>query len=157
MRKFSQYAGYFMILLIVLALAVSCSLNKPEKSKPKPQPKPTSSQQPTKPKPPDVSKIISQGRKELEAGQVKKAIATFEKAKKTDPKSAEAAQYLKEAIARREELIEQHLKQGTEYFRKEQLQEAMREWNAILALDPNHQEALHYKQRTQKYLDALKD
>jgi hypothetical protein len=33
----------------------------------------------------------------------------------------------------------------------------MREWNAILALDPNHPQALNYKQRTQKCLDALEE
>ncbi|GAK57765.1 flp pilus assembly protein TadD [Candidatus Vecturithrix granuli] len=155
MKKFSRHTAYFILILIMLALAVSCSLNKPEKSKPRP--KPTSSQQTPKPKPPDVSKIISQGVKELEADQVNKAIASFEKAKKNDPKNAEAAQYLKKAMARREELIQQHLKQGTEYFRREQLQEAMREWNAILALDPNHPQALNNKERTQKMLDALQE
>lgn len=157
MKKFYKHTGYFILILIMLVLAVSCSLNKPEKPKSKPKPKPTSSQQTAKPKPPDVSKTISQGVKELEAGQVNKAIASFEKAKKKDPKNAEAAAYLKKAIARREELIQQHLNQGTEYFRKEQLQEAMREWNAILALDPNHPQALNYKQRTQKMLDALQE
>ncbi|MDY0092425.1 MAG: hypothetical protein RBT80_06970 [Candidatus Vecturithrix sp.] len=155
MKRFYQHPRHVTILLIILVLTVSCSLIKPDQPKSKPKPKPTSSQQTSKPDVSDVSKIISQGVQQLEAGQVKKAIASFEKAQKNDPKNAEAAQYLKKALAKREELIQEHLKQGTEYFRKEQLQESMREWDAILALDPNHPQALNYKQRTQKCLDAL--
>jgi hypothetical protein len=63
-----------------------CSLIKPDQPKSKPKPKPTSSQQTSKPDFSDVSKIISQGVQQLEAGQVKKAIASFEKAQKNDPK-----------------------------------------------------------------------
>lgn len=92
---------------------------------------------------------------QLEAGQVNKAIASFEKAKKQDPNNAQAEQYLQQARAKRQELIQKHLNQGIEYFRKEQLQEAMREWNAVLELDPNNAEALANKERTQKMLDAL--
>ena len=154
MKKFYQYTWYLMIIMMILVLTVSCSLIKSQKSQPKPKPKP-SSQQTTQPKPPDVSKTISQGVSQLEAGQVNKAIASFEKAKKQDPNNAEAAQYLQKARAKREELIQQHLNQGIEYFRKEQLEEAMREWNAVLELDPNHAEALANKERTQKMLDAL--
>jgi Flp pilus assembly protein TadD len=152
MKKFSQYAGYLVIMLMILVLTESCSLIRPEEPKPKPKP---SSQQSTKPKPPDVSKTISQGVSQLEAGQVNKAIATFEKAQKQDPKNAEAAQYLDQARAKRQDLIHHHLNQGIEYFRKEQLQEALREWNAVLELDPKHSEALDYKARTQKMLEAL--
>lgn len=152
MKKFSQYTWCLLIIMMSLALTVSCSLIRPQESKPKPKP---TSQQSTKPKAPDVSGTISQGVSQLDAGQVNKAIASFEKAKKQDPNNAEAAQYLQQARAKRQELIQQHLNQGIEYFRKEQLQEAMREWNAVLDLDSNHSEALDYKARTQKMLDAL--
>ena len=140
-----------LVVASMLLLTVSCSLVKPSEES---QTSPPAVETP-KPKPPSAEKDIQTGIAQLESGQLNKAIASFQKALKIEPNNAQASQYLQEAENRKEQLITEHLHQGIEYFTGEQLQDAMGEWEAVLALDSENAEALKYKKRTQTMLDAL--
>ncbi|GAK52168.1 Tfp pilus assembly protein PilF [Candidatus Moduliflexus flocculans] len=148
-RSRSSWWGIVVgILLIVLA---GCSTTGTT-----PKPQPTQKPKPTVSSTAEAKKLVEIGVARLEAGDVNKAISSFQKAIKVDPKNAEAAQYLKQAEQKKAEMIDTHLKQGIKYFNSEQLEQAMTEWNKVLTLDPRHAKALDYKQRTQAQLDALK-
>ncbi len=159
MKKQVQRMAYIVFIGIVTMSVMSCGgvldrvkgLGKSEQ----PEPKKTEPKK-TEPKKPDVQNIIKQGIAHREAGNLKKAMASFEQALGTDPKNAEAAQYLQETQNELDALIESYLKQGIKYFTDDALQEAMAEWNKVLELDPSNAKALDYKERTQNKLDALK-
>ena len=143
------------ILVIILAIsAVSCSslLDRIGGSD-----KPTTPPKKTQPKKSDVQSLIQQGIAHREAGELREAITSFKKALEIEPKNAKAKQYLKETQQERDALVEKHLNQGIEHFTNEDLQDAMKEWNKVLELDPSNKKALEYKEKTQNRLDALKD
>jgi tetratricopeptide (TPR) repeat protein len=117
---------------------------------PTPKPLPT-------PKAPDVQSIIQEGIAYRETGKLNKAIASFKEALKYEPNNAEAALYLQETQDELDVLITDHLNKGIKYFNEDALEDAIREWNKVLELDPSHQEAAEYKEKAQKRLDALKD
>lgn len=148
------------ILVVILAMsAVSCSsfLDRIGVSdKPKTEPAKTEPAK-TEPKKSDVQSLIQQGIAHREAGELREAITSFKKALEIEPKNAKATQYLKETQQERDALVEKHLNQGIEHFTNEDLQDAMKEWNKVLELDPSNKKALEYKEKTQNRLDALKD
>lgn len=153
-RRKSSWRG---ILIGILLLALTgCATGTTPKPQPTPKPKPQTTPKPAVSNAAEAEKLVDIGVARLEAGDVNKAIFSFQKAMKVDPKNTEAAQYLKQAEQKKAEMIDTHLKQGIKYFNSEQLEQAMAEWNKVLTLDPKHAKALDYKQRTQAQLDALK-
>ncbi len=125
-------------------------------STPKPAPKATPKPVAPKPKTPDVTSIIDAGKSQRKAGNYSKAIVSFEKALAADSSNKEAAALLADTKKERDDLIEQHMKKGLQYFSDDNLQAALKEWENILSLNPAHAKALEYKERTQKQLDAFK-
>ena len=156
----SQWLGLMIGLLFIALTGCTTGTTPKPQPTPKPQttqkPKPQATPKPTLSPAAEAEKLVNTGAARLEAGEVNKAISSFQKALKVDPKNAEAAQYLQQAEQKKAEMINAHLKQGIKYFNSEQLEQAMTEWNNVLALDPKHAKALTYKQRTQAQLDALK-
>ena len=155
----SQWLGIVVgMLLIALTGCTTGTTPKPQPT-PKPQttqkPKPKATPKPAVSQAAEAAKLIDAGVARLDAGEVNKAISSFQKALKVDPNNADAAQYLRQAEQKKAEMIDTHLKQGIKYFNTEQLESAMKEWDHVLALDPKHAKALEYKQRTQAQLDAL--
>ena len=153
------------MLLIVLA---GCgTVNHPstqprQQTKPKAKPAQKATPKPAASKPAasptaDADKFIQAGTAQLQQGDVNSAIASFKKAVKTDPKNAKAAQNLQQAEQKKAEMIDEHLRQGINYFNGDQLEQAMQEWNKVLSLDPGHAKAADYKQRTQARLNALQE
>lgn len=164
MRKQLRRVCCGILVLVLVVVTVSCSSifggskppEEPGKKPPETQPKTQPETQPkTQPKKPTVEAIIQQGITYREAGNLKKAISSFNQALEIEPKNAKADQYLQETQQELNALVEEHLKQGIKYFTQDALQEAMDEWNTVLELDPSNQKALDYKERTQRKLDAL--
>jgi tetratricopeptide (TPR) repeat protein len=173
-RKLCQICWMTAICLLLTALTVSCAnitdIFKRDTPKPKPTPKPTVEKIPTPkptPKPtakptvappekPKVDDIIAKGKTQRKAGNYAAALAAFTEALEADPQNIEAATLLKATKQERDELIDLHMKKGLDFFSQENFQDAMKEWNAVLDLEPGNAKALDYKDRTQKRLDALK-
>lgn len=128
---------------------------------PKPVPTPTPEPTPTPTPEPEAEqseaqRLIIEGKAYRKAGDLKRAITSFERALEADPGNAEAAKNLKDAQRELEKLITSHLNKGIEYFTQDALEDAIREWDKVLELDPANEEALKNKERAQKRLDALK-
>ena len=140
-----------LVVTSMLFLAASCGLIKSSNES---ESTPPNVEEP-KPQPPNADKVVQTGIAQLGNGQINEAIASFEKALKIDPNNSQASQYLNDAKEQKKQLITGHLHKGIEYFTEEQLEQAMAEWDAVLALDPNNEDALKYKKRTQAMLDAL--
>jgi Tfp pilus assembly protein PilF len=163
MRKQLQYFGG-SILIAILVLAIGgCSTiteklgKKNPSTKPKPREQVETKPEKTSPPKPDVQNIIQEGTAYRAQGDFKKAIASFEQALKLEPKNTFASTQLQETKDEMGSAIDTHIKQGIKYFTQENLQAAMREWNWVLNVDPANKDALDYKARTQKQLDALEN
>jgi tetratricopeptide (TPR) repeat protein len=82
-----------------------------------------------------------------------KALSTFSKVKKGFGKTEE---YIKKTRAMLKNSADELYKAGLKFFRQQKLHEAIAKWNAVLEIEPNHQKAKEYIQRSKKLLEALK-
>lgn len=57
----------------------------------------------------------------------------------------------------REAAIERHLHKGIVYFLSEEMESAIKLWDAVLELDPGNRSALDYKERAETVLERLEE
>ncbi len=157
MRTWQRSVYYGIVVSLLLIFTTNCA-QLPSIGWPKSEEKKTEKTETSKPQPqPDVNAIIQKGVNYREAGQLKKAIASFEKALEVEPGNAEAARYLAETENELDDLIQSHFNKGIAYFNQDALEDAIREWDKVLELDPSHQKAAEYKDRAQQRLKVLKN
>ncbi len=63
---------------------------------------------------------------------------------------------LSRAKKERDLIIDFHLKKGIEHFQKEEMEDAIKEWDKVLELSPGNKAALDYKYRAMTILERLK-
>lgn len=120
-----------------------------------------------------VETLIQQGVAEYEAGTLKKALDSWQKALALDPANRIAKDYIanvKAAIAKqaqpaapkpksarpsKEKLLEAY-NQGLKFYQQKSYESALEKWNFILKFHPNHKETLQCLQKTQAALDKNK-
>ncbi|MFQ5442141.1 MAG: tetratricopeptide repeat protein [Thermodesulfobacteriota bacterium] len=85
----------------------------------------------------------------LVTGNYWRAIDAFTAALKSVPDYKDAEGLLKRAIREKKWFTEYHFKRGLEFFKKEELDLAIREWNTVLSLDPSNTEAADYRKRAE--------
>jgi len=125
---------------------------------PEPQPQPNQPTPPAERSAPaetELDTLLRTAQAHREAGKLNDALAGFEQAAQLARGNPAIAQQI---VATREELekaISTHLNEGIRYFNREALEEAIAEWQKVLALDPTHQQALNYKKQAEKRLEAL--
>jgi tetratricopeptide (TPR) repeat protein len=91
----------------------------------------------------------------LESGDYRAAIREFEAVLVILPGYMDTIVMLGEARARMDSVVDTHLRKGISYFQKEEMVFAIKEWDAILALDPDHRRAADYKARAELILERL--
>lgn len=99
--------------------------------------------------------LIQQGVSFWKAGDLKSALASFEQADQLDPQNRKLQTYLEQTRDEIKKQITFHLNEGIKFFNREALEEAMLEWEKVLDLDPGNPQALEYRRRAEKMLDAL--
>lgn len=104
---------------------------------------------------PDAQRLIQTGLEQREAGDIKAAVATFEQASQLAPDNPQVAMHLEETRDELQKLITAHLNEGIKKFNQELLEDAIVEWNRVLELDPDNQQAADYKERAEIMLNAL--
>lgn len=102
-----------------------------------------------------IESLIQQGLTSRKIGDVKSAIAFFEQAFQLDPQNRDIQNYLEETRDEVKKLVMFHLNEGIKFFNREALEDAMLEWGKVLDLDPGNPQALEYRRRAEKMLDAL--
>jgi tetratricopeptide (TPR) repeat protein len=93
----------------------------------------------------------------LEAKKYNEAIDEFNIALKIVPSHTNAMSFLATAKKEREEAIDAHLKKGIDYFQKEELELAIKEWDAALDIDPWNRTAIDYRARAEVILEKMKE
>ncbi len=96
------------------------------------------------------------GKLYLISGKYNKAIKQFKAALRDMPDYKDAEVLLKMASLERQHYIDFHIKRGVTLFQKEELDDAVKEWNKVLAMDPGNTEAADYKKRAETIQEKLK-
>ena len=103
----------------------------------------------------EIDNLIYQGRNSRKAGDLKSAIAFFEQAAQLAPQNQYLQKDLEKTRDEAKKLITFHLNEGIKFFNREALEDAILEWEKVLDLDPDNPQALEYRRRAEKMLDAL--
>ncbi len=80
------------------------------------------------------------------------ALGMFSKVKRGSEKSDA---YLKKARAMLKNVADEYYKAGLKFYREQKLKDAIAQWNTVLEINPNHNKAKEYIQKSRKLLEAL--
>lgn len=103
-----------------------------------------------------IEKILERGLSYKERQEYAEAIAEFEKVLNLDPDHAQAKAYLEESREALQKQATFHLNEGIRYFNNQQLEQAIAEWDKVLAINPDNQKARDYQQRAFTMLEKLR-
>jgi tetratricopeptide (TPR) repeat protein len=110
-----------------------------------------------------VKKSVDKGRSLFEGGDKKGARTQFEAALKLDPTNSDANDYITRITGSQSnakvnsERVKQLYYQGVDLYVNNKIKEAIKTWEELLALDPNHQDAAKNIQRAKAKLKALEN
>lgn len=93
----------------------------------------------------------------FEAKKYNKAIDELNITLKLVPSHTNAEKLLATAKKEMEEAIDTHLKKGIDYFQKEELELAIKEWDAVLDIDPWNKTAIDYRARAEVIMEKMKE
>ena len=93
----------------------------------------------------------------LEARVYQKAIEEFNSALRLLPSYMDTQQFLARAKKELGKEVDYRFKRGINYFQKEELELAIREWDAVLELDPGNMKAAEYRSRAEAIMERLKN
>ena len=143
---------YFMRAMLNIQQGTPTSPVQQPQTKPN-QPAPPAEQ--SAPAETELDTLLRTAQAHREAGKLNDALATFEQAAQLARNNPAIAQQIAATREELEKAITTHLNEGIRYFNREALEEAIAEWQKVLALDPTHQQALNYKKQAEKRLEAL--
>lgn len=86
-----------------------------------------------------------------------KAIEEFNTVLRHIPAFMDTKDLLSKAKKERDRLVDGHLKKGMTYFQAEEMELAIKEWDAALELDPGNKKASDYRSRAVVVLERLKN
>jgi len=93
----------------------------------------------------------------FEAKQYGNAIDEFNMVQKLVPSYKDTDRFLSISMQERDEIVSIRLKKGIEYFQKEDLELAVKEWDIVLELDPTNKIAIDYKARAEAIMEKMKE
>lgn len=97
------------------------------------------------------------GRIYLESNSYEKAINSFSAALKLMPDYLDTKELLARSKREKELAVDFHLKQGIDYFKAEEIELAIKAWNAVLEIDPDNKAAADYRARALLIMERLKE
>ena len=105
----------------------------------------------------EVESLLNTAKTYREAEDLKKSVDVYEQALRLEPGNVEIVQELEKIRDDIKKLITAHLNEGIKLFNQEALEEAILEWDKVLELDSENQQAINYRAQAEKRLNALKD
>jgi len=94
------------------------------------------------------------GKTEFNGRKYDDSYRTLAQLARLEPEYQDSATMMKQAKAR---AIDQHYKEGVRLYREEKPGDAIAEWKAVLALDPDHANAKRNIDQAEKLLKALEE
>jgi tetratricopeptide (TPR) repeat protein len=102
-----------------------------------------------------LSGLLAQGEEYYNRGQFASAMEMFDRVLAQDPDNAQAKKYLDQAQRQLNYRVEQYFNRGLSHYANEDYDNAIREWNNALALNPNHAQSLEYREQARLKQEAL--
>lgn len=96
--------------------------------------------------------LYSLGKAQFDQRQYNDSLATLGQLAKIDPNYEDSTTLINRTRTR---LVEQHYSNGIRFYREEKLPEAIVEWEAVLAIDPQHVNARKNLEQSQRLLKQL--
>lgn len=121
----------------------------------KPQPEKKSKK--GKEEPEDIANThYLKGKIYLESKAYARAIEEFTAVLKVLPAYMNTKELLARAKKERDQAVDARLRKGIAYFQNEEMEMAIKEWEAVLELDPSNKVAADYKSRAEVIMERLK-
>ena len=92
----------------------------------------------------------------LDSKAYAKAIEEFSAALKVLPAYMDTTELLSRARKERDKAVDIRFRKGIAYFQNEEMEMAIKEWEAVLELDPSNKVAADYKYRAEVIMERLK-
>ena len=102
-----------------------------------------------------IEDLQKKGLKLFRKGEYLRALKAFSQLIEKNPNNVIAESYLKECRTKLNKRIAELFNSGMRFYTGGDYEAAIREWDRILEIDPNHQSSLEYKKRAQERLEAL--
>ncbi|RIK73949.1 hypothetical protein DCC62_16320, partial [candidate division KSB1 bacterium] len=103
----------------------------------------------------DLKDLYEQGERYYNRGQFAQAMELFDRVLAKDPNHVEAKRYLDNSQRQLHLKIEQHFNRGLTYYANEDYDNAIKEWERVLAFNPEHAQSLQYREQARQKLEAL--
>lgn len=103
----------------------------------------------------NLKDLYEQGERYYNRGQFLQAMELFDRVLARDPNHAEAKRYLDNAQRQLNLVIEQHFNRGLSHYANEDYDNAIKEWDRVLALNPDHAQSRQYREQARQKLEAL--
>lgn len=103
----------------------------------------------------DLKDLYEQGERYYNRGQFTQAMELFDRVLAKDPNHVEAKRYLDNSQRQLHLKIEQHFNRGLTYYANEDYDNAIKEWERVLAFNPEHAQSLQYREQARQKLEAL--
>ncbi len=102
-----------------------------------------------------VNARYMKGKAYLDAGAFNDAMVEFKAVLEILPSDTDTKELMAEAVHRLDEAVDFHFKKGINYFEKEEMALAIKEWDIVLALDSSNAKAVDYKKRAELIMERL--
>lgn len=99
--------------------------------------------------------ILSEAKKQMQAGDLKKAIAEFSKLSIKDKNHSQSKSFKKELDTRVHEHVKQNIELGRKLYSQGEIKQALAIWNDIRELDPDNEYLISHIERAQRVLDKV--
>lgn len=103
----------------------------------------------------DLSGLLKQGEAYYNRGQFVSAMEMFDRVLAQDPDNPQAKKFLDQAQRQLNYRVEQYFNRGLSYYANEDYDNAIREWDNALALNPDHAQSREYREQARLKLEAL--
>jgi tetratricopeptide (TPR) repeat protein len=104
----------------------------------------------------DIQQLFAQAQALYNRGQFSQAMALYRSILERDANYTAARNKIDECQRQINAQIDKFFNLGLKYYAAEDYENAIREWEQALLLNPNHKQSLEYKQQAQQRLDALR-
>lgn len=92
----------------------------------------------------ESNRVYQTALEKYNSGQKQEAFTLFHRVLQLNPQHSKASAYYTELKA---DVVDQHHKKALQFYRKQQLKEAIQEWDELLVLDPTNDMAKIYRSR----------
>lgn len=102
-----------------------------------------------------LEELLDRAEQKFRSGRYLEALELYTHVSARQNSNELAAQRIQECQQHLEQEVEKYFSRGINYYTREKYSDAIREWNKVLRIDPDHAQAIAYKRKAEERLSAL--